>query len=71
MNEHESVEDFSWQENKEFSEIICEGFKQREIEDLEAMADAAIIDLGDGRELRYKGFNPDVEDYTPGVDDDA
>lgn len=69
-NIHEHIVDMPYEEVLEYSEIIYNGFKQTEIERLEAYADAAVLDAGDGKWLRYKGFNPDVEPYTPGVDDD-
>jgi len=65
----EYAHDFSEAENDAFADLICEGFTHKEIERLEALADKGITVLEDGKTLFYKGFNPDVEDYTPGVDD--
>ena len=36
MSEH--LEDFTWEENKAFADLICEVFKTSEIERLEEMA---------------------------------
>ena len=41
----ERADDFTWQENKAFADIICEGMKQSDIEMFEFLAD----ELMDGR----------------------
>ena len=42
---HEALEDFTWQENKAYADIICNGIKAVDIQRLEFMADNL---MGDG-----------------------
>lgn len=39
MNEPAELDDFGWEENKAYSNLICEGFTQDEIEALEVASD--------------------------------
>lgn len=42
---HEELNDFTPEENKAFADVICEGMKQEDIENLEAAADAAVLEI--------------------------
>lgn len=44
MTTYEGLNDFHWEENKEFADIICEGLKTKDIEYFEALAEAGFID---------------------------
>lgn len=48
---HEHIVDFSEEENQQFSEIICYGLDQEDIEYLEAMAEVIFIE----EDITYKG----------------
>lgn len=52
-----------------FAQLVTDNYSTTDIERLEAMADLYQPQVIDGIKVVYKGINPDVEDYTPGVDD--
>ena len=53
----ESLEDFSYEENEEYSNIITEGIRPHELEVFEQVAEEgfSIIDQHPGVSIRYKG----------------